>query len=172
MYLEISGRVTGKSTRMIKAFLHHPAENKRIVCCTHRMAMQVAMEYGIDNRFIICAEQVKYGGYLGQYILFWDNFDSLPTSFNGERYIKKGDYYSTTPSFLRGPEDFQKWMNGKPDMLLTLIHKCNHKYKHFSWGSHPGLDDAKHSMCKGQQLAQIKGKFECTFKDFTEGMNK
>lgn len=167
IYLEISGRRSGKTTRLLEEYSKSNPENSYIVVPNYLMGRHLLkgakfitvqdLKNEDNNTSQILLEGRKP---LQDYTLFWDEFDY---GEDGTEYIKSGDYYSTTPIGYRTVDDFDSWATfKKPDMLLSLVHR-RPNYDKFIGMSGKG---AFFDFTKSKQIQMEKGVFEYSFEDF------
>lgn len=137
MYLEISGRQTQKTQRLIAKLDYHLASNdENIVCLTlpnMKMADNIIREINPAHKKRLWSHsqfkthEDKLRGLMElndpRILFMWDEFDfihdirNVPVHHNG--------YYCTTPKFKRETKD---WVNWKNDPLLRLLIANNFQY--------------------------------------------
>ncbi|MCP4437517.1 MAG: hypothetical protein GY810_00970 [Aureispira sp.] len=137
-YLEISGRRTGKTSRLLKAFHAHKGE-KYIVA--HNLA-GVSM-FGVERRHIITPKMLREVVLKREILkgvkLFWDNFD-FQREENSD-LVKRGDYFVTTPRYTRTDKMFKAWVLGiREDIMIKLLFMTGNRYDKYVWDTHPGMD--------------------------------
>ena len=180
MYLEISARRTGKTSRLLKEFENSPLNSFIVV---PYMSLKYSYPEYTRNRVITVDSLAKPSsiwsdGYVlradakgkiiaKDYRLLWDEFD---LSKDGSDYIKQGDYYVTTPNTLRGIDEFLQYRKGGKDMLLRLVDICEHKYAKYAYSDAPFLEESKQCLPSSEYIKQHEGKFEISFKDCTGGI--
>lgn len=141
-YIEISGRRTGKTTRLLETFHRH--EGKKFIVTPFRNMFprsQVNPEHIItvsqlrnDDRWLGCYKSDHFSNAR----LFWDEFD---LGEDGSEFVKTGDYFVTTPKFTREDWMFKEWILGNiEDMMIGLIHISRGKYAKYVWEQHPGMN--------------------------------
>lgn len=132
MYIEISGRQTHKTSRLVCAMESHLARHpKNVVCLT---VFQMDMGKMIINKINpLYRNRINYTSTFSNHRIFlkgrfrddyddprilyaWDEFDFMKRLDNIP--VKKEGYYCTTPKFIRTLAD---WANWKDDPLLRLI---------------------------------------------------
>lgn len=153
MYLEISPRRVGKTTRLVKAIQDYIADDKNVALVfphSHNWAKglgkmigerprdSVEFVYGMDNFFKLMqgADRTK------NYKVFVDEFD-----FARGFPIERNGYYVTTPKQYRSKKDMVDFMLGeKHDPMLELIKMNGGKFEQYSpmsWMSQMSLGDLR-----------------------------
>jgi len=142
MYLEISGRQTGKTARLVDAVEHHLTNPENVACVTtvnhpngrditrrinarYHNQLMTAVDYAnhverLHGRFDINDSRVRF---------FWDEFDFA--RYEDNVIPMKTGYYCTTAKFNRTQHHWEFWKN---DPLLCLLVVNN-----FMYTSHHGM---------------------------------
>lgn len=171
MYLEISGRRTGKTTRLVRelnTWLLNTSGGYATLVTPNRPMFE-HLTHGIDPKFRDrvkgCSDiETSLRWSLGKFIfedarvhrIFIDEFDfcnprSVPIFHNG--------YYVTTPKFVRSGTDLEYW---RDDILLTLLVESE-----FCYESHTSLGmfhaDGKFDIDRIRGMCNNigKSKFQC-----------
>ena len=171
MYLELSPRQVGKTTRLIKAVEKHLSNPQNYACLTfHKMAYGKDIVRKIDSRF---HERISYKstfrnhdnhlrGHDVRLKFFFDEFDFF-SKLEDVPVIEDG-YYCTTGKFTRKIEHWENWGN---DPLLRLlvandfIYTSTHGMKPFFDAPPHKLDDMKRQLGEDH----FKCEFQNTFDD-------
>lgn len=150
LQVEISGRRTGKTSRLIAAMGDHIKNGG--ICFVYCVSNQMG-QYIIDNlvesfggdyiksNIYINPSNTKIGEIKSEDLLrsrpFYDEFDVLKPEH--QTYHPLG-YYCTTPVFLRDPLSVENYFLGRwagekeaplgDDLLLKLIFRSNFNYEH------------------------------------------
>jgi hypothetical protein len=124
MYLEISGRATGKTTRLIEDVSKRVVEGGYCVIFTSNNFLK-NMLCGITKNINI---YTSYDRYIEQHrgisipddtYFYYDDFDM----FNDPIIISKMGYYTTTAKRIRTKSDFEAWESGElVDPMITLLY--------------------------------------------------
>lgn len=129
MYVEISGRQTGKTSRLIRELEYHLSNPNNYACLvTHKMSWgldltrKMKTEYrdrvffGTEIDMIVATARKKNLDPLtNNFRWFWDEFDFCRPN---NVVIMDTGYYATTPKFIRKFEDWELWYD---DPLLCLV---------------------------------------------------
>lgn len=163
MYLEISGRRTGKTTRLIDAARLAAEQHNSVVIVTFNsaQAFHLREKYRLPDNIIITAtaglnvideKRDLISWDLVPY--FWEEFE-----FIDNVRLNVNDYYCTTPRNLRSIKDVKKWKNGKrEDLLLDLISLNKGIYvKHNNFGIL--TDKNSYGLMVEEFNAELKGHF-------------
>lgn len=136
MYLEISPRQSGKTTRLINAALSYVHDSKSSVAIVILRCGRIADNYRKQYSQTLRESEAKRLHFVStipemgkiingphmagkRVVRFWDEFDSLPED---QLLISKIDYYATTPHHLRDAQDVLDHFIGiKRDKLLELV---------------------------------------------------
>lgn len=135
MYLEISGRATGKTTRLIDAAHRYLSEDEKnianLIFSTKESAEMVKKKIGENKRIRYTMPERKdpiIRGYANARN-FFDEFDWMKLDFEREGAFfyttTKEDYYVTTPRFVRHMDKTYLMRMAKDDLLLRLL--CENK---------------------------------------------
>ena len=134
MYVEISGRRTGKTTRLrneLKNYLEANENNKAVILCP--LQSMIAYNYKdliskYKNRLLTNYSFPKKS--LEDYRWFYDEFDRIID--RKYWYIDNDGYYCTTPVYLRTAIDIVDWkQNKRYDFLLNIIDNNNYIYNKY-----------------------------------------
>ena len=171
MYLELSGRQTNKSSRLIREIDYWLAiPTNHAVLITHNLnwANELVrmlnprntsrLTIGVDFQATVRKLRGTIHPEDRTVKLFWDEFDlcnieNVPIYRNG--------YYVTTSKFTRHFDDWENWQN---DVLLRLIvandftYVVHHGMQMF-FDSTTNIDDVRRSMT----VDQFNNQFMCTF---------
>lgn len=185
MYLEISGRGTGKSYRLAQAALQYLSQDSRnivnIVCptqrqaeCVKKQALQISKNPEVADR-IRCIkferEDPAVRGF-ANVRNFYDEFDFIDFKlqkndpfFFGDAF--QNDYYVTSPARIRDLSKTTIQELAKTDFLIRLL--AENKGMHVSfhawwmWGERNSFNILKEAMIKesGQEAfeTEIEGRF-------------
>jgi len=138
VYLETSGRRSGKTTRLLKEFWKNP-NNSYIVVPHIRMLYHLP---SIPTYRIITVSRLRDGQRYNRgnkynplnSRLLWDEFD---LGEDGTEFIKAGDYYTTTPLLRRTKAEKESWERSeRGDMLLSLLSFNRHSYERYTLSKH------------------------------------
>lgn len=160
MYLEISGRCTGKTRRMCEDIIHHitstPSSIAFIILPPHSMKHEILNNISSDyhGRIIFCESfkeaMIKVNSInsisIQRFItnsknifcnprFYFDEFDMMKPD---DIMVVKNGYYVTTPIRIRNMED---WLNWRNDILLRLIVENN--FIHVTVHGMKGIIDEK-----------------------------
>ena len=139
MYLEISPRRTGKSTRLIKAVQEWIATEKNVALMfphNHSWARELGKSIGErprDSVEFVYGSQNFYNLMEGcdrtkNFKVFVDEFDFIQWF-----PVDREGYYATTPKQYRSKKDIVDFMLGeKTDPMLDLIQMNDGKYEQYS----------------------------------------
>lgn len=166
IYLEISGRRSGKTERVKKEYYKNPTNSYVVV----PSVIYGECIYPEDIKCITIEDLAStergttFKSSFNESRLLWDEFD---LGDDGTKYIKSGDYYVCTPMKFRTANEFSSWMDGTvPDMLLTLVARCHHTYEKHRHGDIGNLREVLDCMPTSKYIAEMHGEFECTFEQF------
>lgn len=134
MYLEISGRGTGKTYRLIEAAKAYVALDYRnvpnIILPTQGHAERLKEFVETNNKNNPAVEQFNYTipgrknfivrGY-NNVRNFFDDFDFMNITFNDVGFSYQDDYFCTTPARVRDLSNISIQQAAKTDLLLRLI---------------------------------------------------
>lgn len=159
MYVEISGRRTGKTSRCVRAFNNCTAMHKAIVA--GHPEQYARLNHVPIGSVIAPVDTLRIQKTLKDYVLFWDEFDQKGSDYTA--LIKDTDFYYTTPASYRDSESIIQWAYGyREDMLLTLVQKVGKDLKKYTWNETPFLEDCKNTMNTVQYLQQHLGIYQIT----------
>ena len=152
MYLEISARQTGKTTRLIENLLSEAyssdAENSIVFCHTKNSAADLkntvkkiaakkplTRKYFKKIRFTTLTEN-SLRGISSETYLYFDEFDFVVKNRLSAEIIDllleeyPNLYFVTTPARLRSPDEFsEKSIKTNNDLLLKVLAKNNYVYE-------------------------------------------
>lgn len=153
MYIEINGRQTGKTKRLIddmKMWLERNSKNIAIICAPNQNAaieigrsVEKLVTFDINERIFINCNKfqelpfslvgTEYSPLDERIRFYWEEFDLCR---HDSVVIVENGYYSTTPKFLRKPSDVFEWWSGqRRDNLLALQYVAEKRklrpYKHW-----------------------------------------
>jgi len=131
IWLDVSGRQTLKTARLVKAVISHLATHSFnrafIVCMNHNMCHEMRNRFGtrsIDTHLAKVIHQSQYQHHIDQTTdfererFFFDEFDA----FAEQCAIVEHGYYCTSPSFLRTQHDpsLENGEDWNDDTLMIL----------------------------------------------------
>lgn len=169
MYLEISARRTGKTTRLIEAFEKYGCSGY-IIVPNQRMERLYPIEYRCQ--ILSIGRLQNKDNWMGverhklpeNNKLYWDEFEMCK---GGSDFIKINDYYVTTPMYLRKDKDYTGWLEeDKDDMLLSLLYRTGRKYTKHNWDKKNDTSFVWHGLNIGQRLCEMMGLYEAGFEDY------
>ncbi len=165
MYLEISGRRSGKTTRLIKDVIKNITAGINVVTVIHN-----------KNNMINIVDSHNYAGSFDcvtykDYILDWTMYDNHKIYFDEFDFmdnkvpILEDGYYCTTPMKMRTEKDYYNFAHGiDRDILLELVNVNDNFYKKYSINqedmkqlsySHLFTEDLYHRECLGNFFCEI-----------------
>jgi thymidine kinase len=129
IYLEISPRQTGKTTRLVQAatdWINKNLENHAIICTVNNSAKKHVQYliniYLINNHRIKVITQHESITYLKNLKWFYDEFDHFEKK--NLLIIDETGYYVTTPKFIRNEIK-------SDDLLMNLLKTKNGEYERY-----------------------------------------
>lgn len=157
MYLEISPRQSGKTTRLAKFAVKKALSGKRVVVMLtsqQSVVRFIELLHTIEDAYL-CGSKIytvtydnygrhlKYGSAFDWYL--FDEFDYACDPSIDRTYIKKNGYYSTTPRFIRDAK-YRRTYNAKRkqnciafDLMLELTRKRKRTPHYF-----PAVQPSRH----------------------------
>ena len=143
MYIEIAGRQTGKTTKLVNHIIGNHDTNCIIITMNFGMGKYIrkvlAKHMDVSNIIFLSSKEEldsKLKGVEQFPNIYVDEFDFIDWDFP----IVKNGYYTTTPSRIRTRNDIDRWRKGMvQDKLLDLLNANDGTYncstrETFMWG--------------------------------------
>jgi len=144
MYLEISTRRTGKTSRLIEYANNMQDKGMKVVVSSF-------------SRIALHSNYKKLTGNIKRITNIPKYFEDLEDKYDPEEWfvfydevdlcknvlIQSNGYYVSTPRRLRTLEDYKKFNNGEKDILLELLQKNEGQYTWYNWSKYISVDNMK-----------------------------
>ncbi len=140
-YVEISGRRTGKTSRLLQSFNFYNGKKFIVTPFAHSHLYNLVDSEHIVTSNYLRNEPIGILRYdrLENSKLFWDEFDLHEKDMS--KYVKRGDYFVTTPKYTRSDWMFRDWVLGnRKDIMIKLINMVGGNYDKYVWKEHPKID--------------------------------
>lgn len=167
MYVEISGRGTGKTTRLVKEVVKQVKKGKNCIIITafpNRYMVKLLkdnisstsceIEVADYKHIYIYSNENKYGLCVRKVRLFYDEFAFMKPD---DIAISKTGYYVTTPNKIYTSKE-RKNPNDYP--LLKVLHANYYMYDKYVVEDEKKFENLKHNVTSGFYNREIKGEWK------------